>query len=107
MDTQALAKFIDAFRASIDSWAQIPGDGDRRSEVDWDTLISLGLLQLKPAAFETPEEDLLPPEQQTEKQTLRPYPSVRRIALHNVSDLIPSCSCILASCAMSSLQSVR
>jgi hypothetical protein len=73
MDESALADFIAAFLVAIGP--SVDGS-DRHSKVDWETLVSRGLLQLKPAAFEPLEEDLLPLDQQTEEHILRPYPSV-------------------------------
>ena len=81
VDVPALAAFVDAFRLSIKLPVSSPGEGsDCDSAVDWETLISLGLLQLKPDAFEPLEEDTLPIDEQTEEQILRPYPSVRCFA---------------------------
>jgi hypothetical protein len=81
VDVPALAAFVDAFRLSITLPVSSPGEGsDRDSAVDWEALISLGLLQLKPDAFEPLEEDTLPIDEQTEEQILRPYPSVRCFA---------------------------
>jgi hypothetical protein len=106
MDNEALDRFIDAFRLSIQSSPELRGNGrDHHSAVDWETLISLGLLQLKPAVFVAPEEDCLPADEQTEAQTLRPYPSVRCYSLQNNSFSYQLCSCILASFVMSLLQS--
>ena len=107
IDDESLVKFIDTFRLTTESSAIIPVDGgDHRCVVDWEMLLSLGLLQLKPAAFETPAEDRLSFDEQTEEQTLRPYPSVRCLALFTPINSLFCCSCIPASSAMSLLQSV-
>ncbi len=107
IDDESLLKFIDTFRLATESSAIIPVDGgDHRCVVNWEMLLSLGLLQLKPAAFETPAEDCLSFDEQTEEQILRPYPSVRCLALFTAMPSPFCCSCIPASSAMSLLQSV-
>ena len=78
MDEELLVKFVDAFRLSIESPANLPTDGSHQcSDSDWEELLSQGLLQLRPAAFDVPEEDYLPLDEQTQEQALRAYPSVR------------------------------
>ena len=111
VDVRALAAFVDAFRVSIKLPGSSPAEGsDHGSVVDWESLISLGLLQLKPDAFEPLEEDILPIDEQTEEQILRPYPSVRCFVrfqmFPNVSILTILSSCTLALFAMLSLRSV-
>ena len=82
MDDESLVKFVDAFRLSIESAANLSVDSSQqRSDVDWEKLLSRGLLQLKPEFFDIPEEDRLPLDEQTQEQALRPYPSVRCHAL--------------------------
>jgi hypothetical protein len=78
MDEVSLLRFVDAFRASVASSANVPIDGSHEfSGLNWKELLSQGLLQLKPATFDIPDEDLLPLDEQTQEQALRPYPSVR------------------------------